>query len=66
MNSRVSIEKVGTHEARRIAGAVAALHIVPAEVLEDEARHNGLVGEVGDHILAGLQSSSVMRFGLNH
>lgn len=66
MNFWVSIEKLGTHEARRIAGAVAALHIVPAEVLEEEARHNVLVEEVGDHILAGLQSSSVMRFGLNH
>lgn len=52
-------EEAGGHnlaeEARRIAGAVAALHIVPAEVLEEEARHNVLVEEVGDHILAGAE-----------
>lgn len=42
-------------EARRIAGAVAALHIAPEEVLEEAARHNGLVEEVGGHILAGVE-----------
>jgi hypothetical protein len=41
------------------------LRIVPEEVLE-VARHNVLVEEVGDHILAGLQSPSVARFRLNH
>ena len=61
---RVHRESV-THEVRRIAGAAAVLRIVPEEVLE-VARHNVLVEEVGDNILAGLQSSSVMRFGLSH
>lgn len=39
-----------------------AHHIVPEEVLEEEARHNVLVVEEGDHNLAELQPSSVMRF----
>jgi rubrerythrin len=44
----------------------AALRIVLEEVLEEEARHNVLVEEVGDHILAGLQSPSVTSSSLNH
>ena len=53
------MEKFVTHEVRRIAGAVqAARRIVPEEV-----RHNILVVEVGDHILAELWSPSVAIFG---
>jgi len=62
------MEKLVTYEAHRIADAVeAALRIVLEEVLEEEeARHNVLVEEVGDHILAGLQSPSVTSSSLNH
>lgn len=54
------LEEEGDHslgeEAHHIAGGVqAALHIVPEEVLEEEARHNVLVVEEGVHNLAEVE-----------